>query len=164
MAIYANKSNVDCLQLLQVTNIGDWKVNCYIPMSDQFQIGVISPIDITENLNAVQNFCSDNESRIHKIERIMRSDSEGNKIPTTTVKIMFETTVLPQQVKMYHFSNKVRPYVPIPIMCYRCQRLGHTAMNCSAAKARCLLCSGNHAFKECPNPNQLCCANCNGKH
>ena len=49
-------------------------------------------------------------------------------------------------------------------MCYRCQRLGHTASNCSAPKARCLLCAKDHCFKDCSNPNELSCANCKGNH
>ena len=109
----ADNSRMQKLQLLQVTQIGDWKVNCYIPTSDQFRVGVVSPIDTKEDLSSVQNFHADNEARIHKIERIMKSDSEGNKISTTAVKIMFETTELPQRVKMFHFSYRVRPYIPI---------------------------------------------------
>ena len=55
------------------------------------------------------------------------------------------------------------------LRCYKCQKFGHTALNCWAGE-RCLLCSGNHNLNECsdkdkkPEDQFLVCANCNGPH
>ena len=146
---------------IYLVKIGNWNVKCYIPTSDQFQIGVISPIDVKENLNCIDNFKTDNQAKIIKMERITRNNTDGTKTPTTTVKITFETTVLPQYIKLFHFNYKVRPYVPYPMQCFKCQRMGHTISSCNATRARCLLCSGNHFFKDCKNTANLYCANCN---
>ncbi|KAF2348452.1 Zinc finger CCHC-type [Trinorchestia longiramus] len=55
------------------------------------------------------------------------------------------------------------PRIP-PRRCYRCQRLGHVAMNCDSP-LRCLVCSGPHTKHECTaEPGQEKCANCHQTH
>jgi hypothetical protein len=52
--------------------------------------------------------------------------------------------------------------------CYRCQRFGHSSLNCGHP-ARCVKCSGDHSADECPRErhsaiSQPKCCNCNGVH
>ncbi|KAF2346244.1 Endonuclease/exonuclease/phosphatase [Trinorchestia longiramus] len=51
-----------------------------------------------------------------------------------------------------------------PRRCYRCQRLGHVAVNCNSL-LRCLVCSGPHTKDECTAElGQEKCANCHQTH
>ena len=60
-------------------------------------------------------------------------------------------------------------YIPDPLRCYRCQKYGHTAKNCSS-KEKCPICSKDHSYKDCPikdshrEGNKAVCSNCNGAH
>jgi hypothetical protein len=47
------------------------------------------------------------------------------------------------------------------IQCYKCQKVGHTAANCTN-QVTCLRCGGDHSHKDCSA--ELKCANCQGSH
>ncbi|KAF2356570.1 Zinc finger CCHC-type [Trinorchestia longiramus] len=54
----------------------------------------------------------------------------------------------------------VFPFNAPPRRCYRCQRLGHVAVNCNSP-LHCLVCSDPHTKDECTaEPGQEICANC----
>ncbi|KAF2359199.1 Zinc finger CCHC-type [Trinorchestia longiramus] len=58
----------------------------------------------------------------------------------------------------------VFPFNAPPRRCYRCQRLGHVAVNCNLP-LRCLVCSGPHTKDECfAEPGQEKCANYHQTH
>ncbi|KAJ1114786.1 hypothetical protein NDU88_003017 [Pleurodeles waltl] len=53
-----------------------------------------------------------------------------------------------------------------PIMCYNCQRLGHTSTFCHQ-KPRCVRCGGEHTSNKCTRNRETepaICANCTGNH
>lgn len=60
-------------------------------------------------------------------------------------------------------SFPVRPYVPPPLRCYKCQRYGHIAVTCKG-KQRCAKCGEDHRFEECGVNVQPKCCNCGGQH
>ncbi|GFO19488.1 ATP-dependent RNA helicase a-like protein [Plakobranchus ocellatus] len=57
----------------------------------------------------------------------------------------------------------VRPYVPLPMRCYKCQRYGHGKDRCKKPVAVCVRCrKGGHVERDCSaDPN---CVNCRGDH
>ena len=64
----------------------------------------------------------------------------------------------------------IRPYVPDPVRCYRCQRWGHFSSRCKNQE-RCGVCSGAHPSRVCLDKHHRCettqakCPNCgNGHH
>ena len=62
--------------------------------------------------------------------------------------------------------RRVKPYVPLPLRCSKCQRFGHHAANC-CRKQRCVRCGQEHDLDQCPtkdNSDQITCVNCNGQH
>lgn len=70
---------------------------------------------------------------------------------------------LPDCVQYDLFSYRVFDYIPPLQQCYRCFKFNHTAKVCNS-KQRCSCCSGDHFYRDCDKPNELCCANCNGPH
>jgi hypothetical protein len=73
--------------------------------------------------------------------------------------------------KMGSFSFRVSPwkYDELqPLQCYKCLKFGHNQTKCTSSQ-KCLLCAGEHSFKECQfkdekSKDNLKCINCNGRH
>jgi hypothetical protein len=160
-----NPNDIEKLDLLKMTKIGDWTVSCYKPNSEILKSGVIAPIDINENIDDWKDIIiTEKNVTVIKVERLLKNTREG-RIPSTSVKVTFNCQTLPKYLKISHFSYPIRPYVRNPVQCFRCQRLGHTAGACKASRSRCLVCAGNHSVRDCQtNLESVKCANCHGKH
>ncbi|XP_064475742.1 uncharacterized protein LOC135389638 [Ornithodoros turicata] len=83
-------------------------------------------------------------------------------ITTRNIILTFDRPTLPDKLKVGYLSADVRPYVPNPLRCFRCNRFGHAADSCrgSACCARCG--KSEHETKECKGPD--CCVNCSSNH
>ena len=148
--------------LLQVTQLGKWKVICSLPNRDKYCYGVIGPVDLDSNLEALSRRVSVQGSvKFLRMERLTRSVN-GVKQPSTSLRMIFEGSELPRNVKIGYHSYSVRKYSFPPLQCFHCQRFGHSAQGCTSPR-RCLLCAGNHHFSTCQS-SERCCANCGGDH
>ncbi|KAM7309799.1 uncharacterized protein ISCGN_006784 [Ixodes scapularis] len=87
---------------------------------------------------------------------------DGEERLTKHVILTFEKTSLPPTVKAGYINCKVRPYVPNPLRCFRCQRYGHGSRACRGRET-CARCSGtDHTADNCNLDYK--CANCNADH
>lgn len=59
----------------------------------------------------------------------------GTKQESLSVLLQFREEVLPARVKVGFMSFYVRPYVPPPLRCFKCQRFGHVAAVCREANS-----------------------------
>jgi len=167
-------------KLLQVRKVGDWDVECYIPNSDKYKMGVISPIGEDTDMDELLAYIKprDSDARVEKVERLKRKTDAG-WVDSASVKITFIGENLPDRVSVAHALYKVRAYVREPRQCYKClgfyhfakscnyKCLGfyHFAKSCKNTVQKCLLCGGNHPKDSCTKlPDQFRCANCNGNH
>lgn len=57
----------------------------------------------------------------------------------------------------------VRPYIPPPMRCFKCQRFGHIAAACKS-KLRCAKYGGEHEYGKCERGVKIKCCNCGGEH
>lgn len=79
----------------------------------------------------------------------------------TTVQLTFSDPP-PESVFLVHRNHRVTIEVPAPLLCYKCQRLGHFAASCRLRKV-CRNCgSPDHVLAACKN--QPKCVNCSGLH
>lgn len=92
----------------------------------------------------------------------MKKKTEQGWVDSTSLKITFTCSNLPEAVVIGYSYYKVRPYIGEPLQCYKCQRLGHTAGGCRG-RTRCLLCGENHTKDVC-KAEEFRCANCKGNH
>ena len=88
-------------------------------------------------------------------------------IPTNSIILTFNRKELPTEVAVGYLRVKVRPYVPNPMRCFRCQRFGHTKMFCRN-QVTCGRCADTgHTVEDCTSET-LRCVNCgegtNNKH
>lgn len=87
---------------------------------------------------------------------------DGVETPSKHVILTFERHTLPAFVKAGYLHCRVRPYVPNPLRCFRCQRFGHGARSCRG-KNICAKCgSTDHVADICES--EVKCANCDGVH
>ena len=49
----------------------------------------------------------------------------GEMKPSTSMIVTFNTSDLPERLRVGFHILKVRPYIPSPMRCYKCQRFGH---------------------------------------
>lgn len=78
------------------------------------------------------------------------------------VKIAFRGKHLPSHVKVGHFRHAVRPFIPKPLQCRKCMKLGHVSSVCEN-QAACPRCAEPHAADEC-SATVMKCSNCRGSH
>ena len=98
-----------------------------------------------------------------KIERMKRKVS-GTLTDTHRYIITFNRSELPPLIKLTDWHHElVEQYVPTPLRCVNCQRLGHTKNHCRRKDPTCARCSENgHVSRDC-HENPLC-INCSGAH
>ena len=65
-------------------------------------------------------------------------------------------------MKAGYLHCRVRPYVPNPQRCFRCQRFGHGSRSCRGRNTCAKCASTDHAADLCEN--EIKCANCDGAH
>lgn len=104
-------------------------------------------------------------SSIYEIIAVRRFTKKvgQERIPLQTVSITFLSNVLPENVQYDLFSYRVFEYVPPLQQCFRCFKFNHSAKICNS-KQRCSICGGEHLYKECDKPSEICCLNCSGPH
>ena len=158
-------------EILKIDKIGSWEVECKIPAQNLSRNGVIGPITLEADIEDIYPaikvktdsiFGNDPSPKILKLERLFKKE-QNQWVASESIKVTFEGTELPRAVAIFQSIYKVRPFVFKPLQCYNCQGMSHTAGSCKRRK-RCLLCSKEHDRKDCPNPNDLKCANCHGPH
>ncbi|KAF2362152.1 hypothetical protein FHG87_007086 [Trinorchestia longiramus] len=192
LVVTMKKHYEDVSPFLSVLEIGAWKVKCRLPANQITSVGAIGPFGkdcsmncyplkaykIT-NIKITFTFSNKNRPKIRDtsseelteaqidagfggvtVERIYKGK---DKIVTAFFKVVFNTTTLPQFVRIRYQQYRVSTYIGKPWQCFCCQRFGHNAVNCRAAP-RCVVCSGAHNSRECPSPSTRSCCNCSGNH
>lgn len=153
------KSNKLC-KLTQLTN--EIKVKCeehprlnnckgviYCP-----DLKYVEDQEIKENIKGVKD-----------VKRIQKTiNGQVNK--TNLFILTFDTPVLPKEIKVAYMNIKVRPFIPQPLRCYKCQKFGHFTLQCKSEIHICGVCT-----EEVKNPEikEKCvkiakCVNCNENH
>jgi len=81
---------------------------------------------------------------------------------STTVKLIFNTKVIPSSVCIAYLKFRISQFVPPVVRCCNCQRYGHFASECKG-KLRCTKCGKEHKAQECEVEIKKCVI-CKGDH
>ena len=87
----------------------------------------------------------------------------ADRVPTDTIVLTFDTPRPPTSLRAGYLTLPVRPYIPFPMRCFKCQRFGHGKDRCRRPNAVCARCGkGDHDEQQCSAPHF--CINCRGDH
>ncbi|XP_023244412.1 uncharacterized protein LOC111642312 [Centruroides sculpturatus] len=147
-------------KLMKMKSLGDIQVTTTPHTSLNSSRGVISEIDLmSENESDIQIGLSD--QGVTAVRRIsIRRD--GKLIPTKHLILTFGKPSLPSFITAGYLRCPVRPYIPNPLRCFKCQRFGHSQTSCRG-KSLCAQCGiEGHQSTECTSTPR--CVNCSDAH
>jgi hypothetical protein len=79
---------------------------------------------------------------VKKAYRIKRKNDKGDLEPTTTLILTFNSCNPPNRIRIIAgLSERVRPYIPLPRRCFKCQKYGHSKIKCRSETEICARCS-----------------------
>ncbi|GBN57519.1 hypothetical protein AVEN_100586-1 [Araneus ventricosus] len=148
-------------QLLSITKFGDIPITVSAHASLNYTRGVMSSDEFL--MVSDSEFVSELEAQKVIAARRITLKRDGQIIPTRHVILTFDTPVLPKKITAGYISCDIRPYLPNPVHCFKCQRFGYTKTACRGSSALCPRCSEpGHEETICQNPEK--CFNCKGNH
>ncbi|GBM62399.1 hypothetical protein AVEN_127327-1 [Araneus ventricosus] len=87
---------------------------------------------------------------------------DGQLLNTKHLILTFSSHVLPEYVKAGYMRLSVRPYIPNPLRCFKCQRFGHSQTSCRGTLTCARCAEVGHESTGCTAKEK--CVNCKGDH
>ncbi|GFX96453.1 putative RNA-directed DNA polymerase from transposon BS [Trichonephila clavipes] len=122
--------------------------------------GVISEPDLlaTSEAEILEGFSNQGVIQVRRI----RIKKDTTIIPTKHLILTFSSPTLPQTIKAGYLNCKIRPYIPNPLRCFKCQRFGHSQTACRG-QLTCSRCASlGHSSADCSLARK--CVNCSQPH
>lgn len=104
-----------------------------------------------------QNLTKENVVDVKRIT----TRKDGSIVNTASLILTFNKRTLPNKIKAGIYVLDVRPYIPAPLRCFKCQEFGHTSVRCNKEQI-CVCGNAPHPGSSCPDP--IKCINCQGQH
>ncbi|GFU72804.1 putative RNA-directed DNA polymerase from transposon BS [Trichonephila clavipes] len=94
--------------------------------------------------------------------RRIKIKKETSLFPTKHLILTFNSPNLPSKIKAGYLNCKLRPYIPNPLRCFKCQRFGHSQNSCRG-QLTCSRCATvGHSSTDCTLEPK--CINCSQIH
>ncbi|GFW34518.1 RNA-directed DNA polymerase from mobile element jockey [Trichonephila clavipes] len=122
--------------------------------------GIISETDLlgTPDGEILEGFSSQGVIQVRRIT--IKKDS--TRIPTKHLILTFNSPILPTNIKAGYLNCRIRPYIPNPLRCFKCQRFGHSQTSCRGQLTCSRCASVGHASTDCNLEPK--CVNCLQPH
>lgn len=123
------------------------------------QINSMTDEEIIDEINA------DNpDIKVVAIRRIRKKDDSGSWNDTGSFVVQMRCETPPEKIKIGYLMQNLRVYIPDPMRCFRCNKLGHTGKRCRTkdeTQRNCINCNNPHHTQ----PGEKCsmapfCTNC----
>ncbi|XP_055924689.1 uncharacterized protein LOC129956772 [Argiope bruennichi] len=155
-------SEKQALQISKMTTLGSFPIQVSYHKTMNMSRGVLSEPDFigvseAEFLEELRdrNVCAARRINIRRGDRL---------VPTQHVVLTFQTPVLPKTIKGGYINCKIRPYIPNPLRCFKCQRYGHSQIGCRSNEHICGKCAESGHEMNAGTSDFLKCVNCSGSH
>ncbi|GFX14812.1 uncharacterized protein TNCV_1485551 [Trichonephila clavipes] len=122
--------------------------------------GVISEPDLlgTSDSEILEGFSDQGVTQVRRIT--IKKDS--TIVPTKHLILTFNSPKLPNTIKAGYLNCKIRPYIPNPLRCFKCQRFGHSQTSCRGQLTCSRCASVGHSSTDCTLEQK--CVNCTQSH
>ncbi|GFW92125.1 RNA-directed DNA polymerase from mobile element jockey, partial [Trichonephila clavipes] len=122
--------------------------------------GVISEPDLltTSDAEILEGFSDQGVTQVRRIT--IKKDS--TIVPTKHLILTFNNPRLPNTIKAGYLNCKIRPYIPNPLRCFKCQRFGHSQTSCRGQLTCSRCASVGHSSTDCTLEPK--CVNCTQSH
>ncbi|GFT99346.1 uncharacterized protein TNCV_3162291 [Trichonephila clavipes] len=122
--------------------------------------GVISEPDLlgTSDSEILEGFSDQGVTHVRRIT--IKKDS--TIVPTKHLILTFNSPKLPNTIKAGYLHCKIRPYIPNPLRCFKCQRFGHSQTSCRGQLTCSRCASVEHSSTDCTLEPK--CVNCTQSH
>ncbi|GFV89068.1 putative RNA-directed DNA polymerase from transposon BS [Trichonephila clavipes] len=122
--------------------------------------GVISEPDLltTPEAEILDGFSDQGVIQVRRIT--IKKDTAV--IPTQHIILTFSSPTIPHTIKAGYLNCKIRPYIPNPLRCFKCQRFGHSQTSCRGQLTCSRCASVGHASTDCSLEPK--CFNCSESH
>ncbi|GFV94199.1 RNA-directed DNA polymerase from mobile element jockey [Trichonephila clavipes] len=122
--------------------------------------GIISETDLlgTPDGEILEGFSSQGVIQVRRIT--IKKDS--TRIPTKHLILTFNSPILATNIKAGYLNCRIRPYIPNPLRCFKCQRFGHSQTSCRGQLTCSRCASVGHASTDCNLEPK--CVNCLQPH
>lgn len=146
-------------RFLRAETLNGERISAHIPGNAAKLRGVIYDVPLAITMEEIIQEVKGGE--VVKATRL-QTQRKGVKTDSLSVKLEFEKE-MPKRVRLGYLSYDVREFIPAPLRCFKCQRMGHTAGQCKG-KQRCARCGGEHEYGNCGQDTKVKCCNCGGEH
>ena len=163
-------------KFLSISHIGDIEVDTFPHERLNAVKGVITSENLSDNSDEeVLEWLTRNGFPASSIYRFPRKESQGwtfrqretlQRTFRQTAVITFQLHKLPMEIDIALEKCKVRPYIPNPQRCFRCQRYGHVNRTCKSRHEVCANCGSTDHVNSQENPCTASskCVNCQRDH
>ncbi|GFY40429.1 uncharacterized protein TNIN_318131 [Trichonephila inaurata madagascariensis] len=111
------------------------------------------------SVKSIKNYTSQGVEAVKRITSI----KDGKTVTSPLFILTFSKHTLPENILIGYLNIKIRPYIPNPLRCFRCQSYGHGTASCRGV-ATCNKCSSTEHASEACTAEQRKCPNCKGEH
>ncbi|GFU29829.1 uncharacterized protein TNCV_405501 [Trichonephila clavipes] len=94
--------------------------------------------------------------------RRIKIKKDTSLFPTKHLILTFNSPKLPSKIKSGYLNCKIRPYIPNPLRCFKCQRFGHSQTSCRGQLTCSRCASVGHSSTDCTLGQK--CVNCTQSH
>ena len=159
MALVEANSATQAGTILKANLLASYPVKVELHRTLNSSRGVVNTraLDGMSNEEIQENLQDQGVTSVYRVQRKER----GEYLPTRTLFLTFNRVNLPERIKAGYEAIEVRPYIPNPLRCYKCQRFGHTSDSCNG-KATCINCGDDMHDDACTSSPS--CVNCRGEH
>ena len=142
-----------------MTHLDGIRIKAHVPGMAAKLRGVITNVPLEMSMEEVKEEIKG--GKVVEAKRLQTNKS-GVKQNSLSVLLVFDK-LMPAEIHIGWINYKVREYIPQPLRCFKCQRMGHTAQQCKW-RLRCAKCGGEHEYGKCDKDAKIKCCNCGGEH